>query len=325
MNEIPELTSDGWTLANFTGASHRGGVGLWAWSPTQRKAQLDSLCCEFWGVSETVIDIDALFARVSADDRTAMVEEWAASERNPHPYSFDFRIGDGADARWISARGVGGDAGRVGEWIQAIFLDVTDRKRAEEAERLLTAELAHRVSNMFAVARALTSIVARDAKSAPLFAEDLSRRFGVLHEATALATRAQRNDHGNVPMVVLAERILAPYRNGANIEIDIDDTVVVPPNKINDFAMIFHELATNSAKYGALSGGGSLRVQGQMGGDGLRVTWHEGPADADVPKADGTGFGSRLLKQTIERSLSGRFERTIDGSGLRFEMTVPKA
>ncbi|MCV5648964.1 hypothetical protein OFN55_40195, partial [Escherichia coli] len=81
-----------------------------------------------------------------------------------------------------------------------IFMDVTERKRAEEAERLLTAELAHRVSNMFTVARALTSIVARDAKSAPSFAEDLSRRFGVLHEATALATRAHRGDHGHVPL-----------------------------------------------------------------------------------------------------------------------------
>ncbi|MEE7505732.1 sensor histidine kinase [Methylobacterium sp. C33D] len=317
------MTSDGWTLANFTGAIHRGGVGLWAWSPARRVARLDSLCCAFWGVSETVVDIDALFARVNADDRTGMVEKWAASERDPHPYSFDFRIGEEADARWISARGVGGDAGRVGDWIQAIFLDITDQKRAEEAERLLAAELAHRVSNMFSVARALTSIVARDAKSAPLFAEDLSRRFGVLHEATVLATRAQNGEDGTVPMAVLAERILAPYRTGANIEIDIDDAVVAPSGKLNDYAMIFHELATNSAKYGALSGGGTLRVQGQLAGDDVRVTWREGPAPPDVPKADGTGFGSRLLKQTIERSLGGRFERTIDGSGLRFEMAVP--
>lgn len=101
MNEGLESTGDGWTRANFTGAIHRGGVGLWAWSPTQRMAQLGSLCCEFWGVSESVIDIDALFARVNVDDRMALVEEWTASERDPHPYSFDFRIGAGSDARLI--------------------------------------------------------------------------------------------------------------------------------------------------------------------------------------------------------------------------------
>jgi two-component sensor histidine kinase len=177
---------------------------------------------------------------------------------------------------------------------------------------------------MFTVARALTSIVARDATSAALFAEDLSRRFGVLHEATVLATRAQQGESGNVSMGILAERILAPYRHGNNIEIDIDDAVVATQGKVNDYAMIFHELATNSAKYGALSGGGTLKVQGQMAADGMHVTWRERSAPSEVPKADGTGFGSRLLKQTIERSLGGRFERAIDGKGLRFAMVIPQ-
>ncbi|CAO4181231.1 HWE histidine kinase domain-containing protein [Methylorubrum populi] len=320
-----EPTDDGWTLENFTGAIHRGGVGLWAWNPTRRTARLDALCREFWGVSEAVVGIDDLFGRVNAEDRTGMMADWAASKNDPHAYSFDFRIGEGPDARWISARGVGGEASRVGEWIQAIFLDITDRKRAEEAERLLTAELAHRVSNMFTVARALTSIVARDATSAPSFAEDLSRRFGVLHEATALATRSHHGEHRDVPLGTLAERILAPYRNGANIEVDVDDAVVASPGKVNDYAMIFHELATNSAKYGALSGGGSLRVRARMDGGASRLTWEEGPAPSGAAKVAGTGFGSRLLKQTIERSLGGRFERDIGAGGLLFEMVVPSA
>ena len=52
------------------------------------------------------------------------------------------------------------------------------------------------------------------------------------------------------------------------------------------------------------------------------LTWEEGAAPSSATKAEGTGFGSRLLKQTIERSLGGRFERTIDADGLRFEMVV---
>lgn len=312
-----------WTLASFTDTIHRGGVALWAWSPSRRLAQLDTLCKEFWGTSKTIVSIDDLFAKVHLDDRHGMVLDWDASATDPGPYSFDFRIGDGHDARWISARGIGGDAGQVGGWVQAIFLDITDRKRAEEAEHLLTAELEHRVSNMFTVARALTAIVAREAKSTPTFAEDLSRRFGVLHEATVLATRSHKLDQGNVRLQDLAERILAPYDNDANIVVEIDGRAVAVPRQVNDYAMIFHELATNSAKYGALSGGGTLRVRGGVDGDGMRLTWEEGVAPTKADKADGTGFGSRLLKHTIERSLRGRFRRVIDGSGLHFEMVVP--
>ncbi len=125
-----------------------------------------------------------------------------------------------------------------------------------------------------------------------------------------------------IPLGTLAERILAPYRDGANIAIDIEEAVVSPPDKVNDYAMIFHELATNSAKYGALAGGGTLKVHGRMDGGASRLTWQEGPAPSGATKSAGTGFGSRLLKQTIERSLGGRFERSIDADGLSFEMTV---
>ncbi|MCJ2024142.1 sensor histidine kinase [Methylobacterium sp. J-067] len=323
MTERGGTADEAWTLASFSDTIHRGGVALWAWSPVRRLARLDSLCQEFWGTTQTVIGIDELFAKVNLEDRLGMVREWEASATDPQPYSFDFRIGMGPEARWISARGVGGEAGRVGEWLQAIFMDVTEHKRAEEAERLLTAELAHRVSNMFSVARALTSIVAREATSTPAFAEDLARRFGVLHEATTLATRSQKSDQGHVHLKDLAQRILSPYHQGQNIDVAIDEGVVVGSEYTNDYAMIFHELATNSAKYGALSGSGAVRVEGSMTGDTIRLTWREGGADPGAVKGEGTGFGSRLLKQTIERSLRGRFSRTIDGDGLRFEMSVP--
>ncbi len=236
-------------------------------SPGQRLAQLDALYRALWGTTEAVVGIDALFARVNDEDRDDMMRDWTASATDPQPYSFDFRIGEGAGARWILAREFGGDARRVGDWIHAIFINITEHKRAEEAEQLLPAELAHRVSNMFTVAWALTAIVARHATSASTFAEDLSGRFGVLHEATILATRPRRLDQGAVRLRDLAERILAPYRDGAEIVIAVADEAVAAPGKVNDYAMIFHELATNSAKYGALQAGApsACRARWRMG------------------------------------------------------------
>ena len=324
MSDDPATIGVGWTLANFASAIHRGGVALWAWSPARRVAQLDSLCQEFWSLPSPLVGIDDLFDRVNAEDRHGMERDWFASVDEAKAYSFDFRIGEEPHVRWISARGMGGEDGRVGEWMQAIFIDITDRKRAEDAERLLTAELAHRVSNMFTVARALTTMVARDATSTPLFAEELSRRFGVLHEATALATRSRESDHGTIKLQELAERILSPYRRGSDIAIAFDDGAVVDSDEVNHYAMIFHELATNSAKYGALSGAGTLQLAGRVEPHELRVSWNE-DVPSSVPQASsGTGFGSRLLKQTIERSLKGTFTRSIDEHGLHFGMFIPR-
>jgi len=121
----------------------------------------------------------------------------------------------------------------------------------------------------------------------------------------------------------LAERILSPYRDGANIDVAIDAAATAAPGRVNDYAMIVHELATNSVKYGALSGGGTLRLKGSVDGPEMRLTWEEGVVPSKAERADGTGFGSRLPRQTIERSLRGRFERTIDGGGMHFGMVVP--
>lgn len=79
MTEADAPTGEAWTLANFSDTIHRGWVGLWAWSPESRLARLDELCREFWGTAESVVGIDDLFARVNAEDRDAMIRDWAAS------------------------------------------------------------------------------------------------------------------------------------------------------------------------------------------------------------------------------------------------------
>lgn len=324
MNGTDDFSDHEWTLTGFMDTIHKGGVALWAWSPNQRTAKLDSLCQTFWGVTDTIVDLDTLFMKLHEDDIEATISNWLASATDPRPYHLDFRIGNDVNARWISARGVGGEAGHDGEWVQAIFLDITDRKRAEDAERLLTAELAHRVANMFSVARALTAIVAREAKSTPHFAEDLTQRFGVLHEATTLASHANKSNRGNVKLQLLAERIFAPYlTDNKYIVIDISNLVQIKSKDINDCAMVFHELAINSAKYGALAGLGTLQLTVYINEKALILIWKERVKRVEPIKSNGTGFGSRLLKQTIERSLRGSFNRIINESGVDIKIIIP--
>ncbi len=86
-------------------------------------------------------------------------------------------------------------------------------------------------------------------------------------------------------LATLADRILAPYPTVPTSR-SPSPTKRSRPGQVNDYAMIFHELATNSAKYGALSGGGSLSPRGDVADGHLRLTWDESSARAAAPKAE---------------------------------------
>jgi two-component sensor histidine kinase len=324
--QTTQQTEHGWSLGDFTDTIHRGGVALWAWSPETRLAQLDSLCRKFWGMSESVVSIDALFERMHEDDREATIAAWFASAIDPTAYSFDFRIGTGDDVRWISARGVGGSEGRSGGWVQAIFLDITQHRRAEEAAQLVSNEMAHRLANMFAVARALTSIVAREASDVQEFANDLSGRFEVLHRATAMATGARGIASESIPLKTFLDQMLIPYDRMSGAEIvTVEDGLSIPADDINNYAMIVHELATNSAKYGAYSGNGSLSVTAKNRDGNLEIRWREELRHDVVAPDSGTGFGSKMLRQTVTRGLRGTIERQLDARSLDVLISIPAA
>ena len=322
--QTTQQTEHGWSLGDFTDTIHRGGVALWAWSPETRLAQLDSLCRKFWGMNESVVSIDDLFERVHEDDRQGTITAWFASAVDPTPYSFDFRIGTGDTVRWVSARGVGGPEGRSGGWVQAIYLDVTQHRRAEEAAQLVSNEMAHRLANMFTVARALTAIVARQSSNVDEFASDLSGRFDVLHRATAMATGARGISSESIPLKTFLDQMLIPYDRMSGTEVvTVDDGLSIPADDVSNYAMIVHELATNSAKYGAYSGNGSLSVTATRRDNNLHIRWREELHHDVIARDSGTGFGSKMLQQTVTRGLRGTIERRLDARSLDVLISVP--
>ena len=86
--------------------------------------------------------------------------------------------------RWISARGWGDDQGIVGRIMYGVFIDVTERKKAEEAREMLAGEMNHRVKNIFAITSALTSISARSTTTRDEMVKDLRQRIFALSKPT---------------------------------------------------------------------------------------------------------------------------------------------
>jgi two-component sensor histidine kinase len=152
-----------------------------------------------------------------------------------------------------------------------IFLDVTGRKQAEEGHELLAGEMSHRVKNLLAIAVGLTNITSQSTTTAKEMASELTGRLAAIGRAHDLV-RPLPGQQGRAALLGdLLSILLAPYEDLGAFKGRI--RVAVPRMGVGEaaatsLALIFHELATNSLKYGALSvDTGILDLSGANEGD----------------------------------------------------------
>src|ERR1700681_3331796 len=173
-----------WDLAHLRLAIAAAGVALWSWNVDTNRLTMDERAFELWGVPlSEYVSFDDLSAHIHPADRDRVKAAFAATRGIQGPYEIDFRILVGAEVRWISARGQGNDEGIVGRIMFGIFLDVTGRKQAEEANELLAGEMSHRVKNLLAIASGLTAITSRSTQTSADMARELTHRLTALGRA----------------------------------------------------------------------------------------------------------------------------------------------
>ncbi|WP_299820639.1 sensor histidine kinase [uncultured Jannaschia sp.] len=192
------------------------------------------------------------------------------------------------------------------------------REAAEARAQTLAQEMQHRVKNTYALA---LSIARQSFRGAETLADALEAFTGRL-EAMVRAQDLLAPGRGDVvDLRELLDRTLAPHRPTEDPERIAGDgpKVLIPREKATALSMAFHELATNAAKYGALSTGTGhvdLRwtVNTAADGDELTLEWRErgGPP---VQPPTRRGFGSLLIKQALSRDLNGSTDLTFDPSG----------
>ena len=233
---------------------------------------------------------------------------------------------------WIDVRSstVRDAAGRFLYGIR-VAQDITDRKQAELKQKLLLDELNHRVKNTLATVQSLASQTLRGAGSLEEFRPAFEARIVALSKTHDLLTT--RNWQGaDLHEVVM--RQLAPYAvDPARLTLE-GEAVALTPRAALTLSMVLHELATNAAKYGALSiPAGRLEVRWSIergvAGAGaaaaapgrVRLAWRErgGPP---VSPPQRRGFGSRLIERS-SHELDGEMELAFDPAGLRYVITIP--
>ena len=191
-----------------------------------------------------------------------------------------------------------------------IFIDVTSRKQAEESRELLAGEMSHRVKNLLAIATGLTNITSRSATTVEDMAHELTLRLTALGRAHDLVRPVP--GQSQAPSSLLGDLLtvlLAPYDDlgafSGRIRVSVPRTIVGEA-ATTVVALIVHELATNSLKYGALSvDTGTLDVSCSAHDEAVTIVWTESGGPRVVVPTGASGYGSKLLERSVTGHLRG--------------------
>lgn len=204
-------------------------------------------------------------------------------------------------------------------------LDITERKLAEDRERLLMLEVNHRAKNMLAVVQA----IARQTSAHDLaeFAERFSRRIASLSASQDLLVRSGWR---KIPLDELVRMQLAPVADGQSDRVEIRGPELrVTAAAAQTIGMALHELATNAAKYGCLSAdGGHIAVEWDAstaehpnGGD-FTMRWRESGGPPVTPP-EHQGFGSNVIDKMVKMSLDAEVTLDYAPQGLTWQIVCP--
>jgi two-component sensor histidine kinase len=326
---VDTLIGKDWSARHLRLAIDAAGIALWSWNVDTDHFTMDVQGYKLWHLPlRPFVMFEDLSAQIHPADRARVRSAFAATRAIVGSYEIDFRIMVSGDVRWISARGQGDDADIQDRLMFGIFIDVTGRKQAEEAHELLAGEMSHRVKNLLAIAAALTTITSRSAVSTEDMARELTDRLVSLGRAHDLVRPLPGNTKDGALLGDLISVLLAPYDDKAAFSSRI--RVAVPRMAVGEaaatsLAMILHELATNSMKYGALSStAGVLDVSCRLEDDQVTIVWTErGGPPVEAP-AEASGFGSKLLKRSVSSGLNGSIEHDWSAEGAIITLRIDK-
>jgi PAS domain S-box-containing protein len=207
-----------------------------------------------------------------------------------------------------------------------VVQDITDRKEAEERQKLLIDELNHRVKNTLATVQSLATQTARGTDSPETFRKAFEGRLIALSQAHDQLTRRHWKSADLRDIVAGAT---APYLTHSQNQIAIEgDGITVAPRVALTLALAMHELTTNAAKHGALSvPSGRIAVRWRVLRRPSRspLLWFEWRERGGPPVVLPTrrGFGSRFIEGSVASELQGTARLNFDAAGLCCTMEIP--
>jgi PAS domain S-box-containing protein len=304
-----------------TQAMAAGKMGSWDWDWLEGNWMWDEGQFRIFGVDPKSFQItpSSLQRLLHPDDGEKLRRVFARFARGAKFYEAEFRIcrPDGS-VRWCfgTAAATVDNSNRVVR-VSGVTVDITERKLAEERQTLLAMEVNHRAKNALTLVQSLIRLTrGSDVKA---YVDALEGRVIALAGVhTILALTSWKG----AELRKLVDQELSPYYRNGQVVLQGGE-IQLEPTTAQTLALVLHELATNSAKYGALSTlSGRLSIGWETRAEGLEVMWREtGGPTVQAPRS--RGFGTRSVIASVETQLGGAVKFDWRAEGVICQLTVP--
>jgi two-component sensor histidine kinase/DNA-binding response OmpR family regulator len=299
-----------------------GQMGSWQWDIATGDCVCDAGQFRIFGLapSDQPLSIDDI-RKLLPPDEFPRIERLIAEHAGAQTFQAEIRvIRPNGETRYCTCTAaITADAKGDAAIVNLVMLDITDRRLAEARQLLLAREVDHRARNALAVVQAIVRLTRATTQETYIAA--VEGRIHALAQAHTLLSET-RWQGAHIERLVSEE--MAPYRGANNSRVRLaGPAVFLPPEKAQNVALALHELATNSAKYGALSvAKGVVDVSWQAQAGMVNLHWQEsgGPA---VSQPSSQGFGTKIMNASIKHQLGGNVAWDWRTSGLHCTLQIP--
>ena len=300
-----------------------GQMGSWDFDVISGRCDWDEGQYRIFGVEPErfVVSVETVSGLIHPEDWQRLYAAWQALNEETKSLQTEFRVRrPNGDLRWcIGTAAASFDGNHRVVRVSGVTIDITDRKQTEERQALLAREVDHRARNALAVVQSIVRLTKAD--TVQDYGVAIEGRIGALSRAHMLLSQS-RWQGANLRGLIDEE--LAPYRGGEIEKILAEGPdVVLQPAIAQTLTLALHELATNAAKYGALStASGRVRVSWVLSGAGTTLQWLEqGGPPVQPPVA--RGYGTRVISASVERQLGGSARFDWRSEGLTCTLSIP--